>query len=148
VGAASGSSFLMSWNESCGDSHWFKRGSGSGSKLTKNLKKVTAEIKFIFFRSKIAIHLSLGPHKKDVQATGKVFNISVKETIQHFKTRIFFTFGGSFWPSWIRIQPTKYECGSGCATLPETRGWRARCSPGMSAALWNPSAACRRSGVA
>ncbi len=55
-----------------------------------------------FFLSKTAIYLSLGLHKvcpgyrRSLQLT--------KEAIQHFKTWIFFSFYGSFLPSWIRVR--------------------------------------------
>ncbi len=62
----------------------FEAGDQSGSRalMTKNWKKITAEI--FFFKSKTAIYLSLGIHKvcpsyrRSLQLT--------KEAIQHFKT--------------------------------------------------------------
>ncbi len=59
--------------------------------MTKNLKKFTAEKKFIFFWSKTALYLSLGLH------TGRP---SYKRSL-HFKTwnfKIFSTFVGHFCP--------------------------------------------------
>jgi len=59
--------FWESLYTSVADPHWFQCGSGYGSRskglMTKNWKTFTAEIKFIFFWSKISINFSLGHHK-------------------------------------------------------------------------------------
>jgi hypothetical protein len=56
---------------------------GSRALMTKNRKKITAEI-FFFFLSKTAIYLSLGLHKV-CPSYSRSLQLS-KEAIQHFKT--------------------------------------------------------------
>ncbi len=97
-------------------------GSGSGSRsrvlMTKNWKTFTAEKKFLFFWSKLAIYFSLGLHKerpsfrRSLQHSNKV--------IQHFKheNSLFFSIfvvhfcppgsgsGSAFWMQ-IRFQQLK-----------------------------------------
>jgi hypothetical protein len=72
----------------------------------QKLKKITAvKLFFIFFKSKIAIYLSLGLHK-GLTSYRRSLEPS-KENIQHFQNmRIlyFFYICGSFLPSWIRIR--------------------------------------------
>ncbi len=80
---------------------------GSGSRLlwSKIDKKLLLKKKLNFFGSKTTICLSLGLHKgrpsyrRSLQPS--------KENIQYWKTWkfwIFFSFCGSFLPSWIRIR--------------------------------------------
>ncbi len=64
--------------------------------------------------SHIAMYLSLGLHKGRPSYRRSL--PPSKKNIQHFKTwtfLIFYLFFGSFLPSWIRIQPTSIQCGSG-----------------------------------
>jgi hypothetical protein len=97
--------------------------------MTKNWEKITAEMKYIFSGSKIAIYLSLGLHKGRPSYRRSLH--PSKENIWHFKTGIFFTFEGHLGPPGsrsgscpmriqIRIQPTKMNadpCGSRSATM-------------------------------
>ena len=80
--------------------------------MTRNLNKFTAEnFLYIFFRSKIAIYLSIGLHKGR-PSYGRSLKPS-KENIQHVKTWNFLTFlyfCGSFLPSRVRtpnLDPTR-----------------------------------------
>ncbi len=78
---------------------------GSRDLMTKNCKKFPVEIKFIFW-SNIAIYLSLGL-QKERPSHGR----SRHPSKENMKTWIFF-YCRSFWPSWIRIQPTKMNADS------------------------------------
>ncbi len=71
---------------------------------------------YIYFLSKISIHLSLGLHKGHPS-----YRLSLnpsKENIQLFKTWNFFTFCVSVLPYLIRIRPTNAKCGSGSGSTP------------------------------
>jgi hypothetical protein len=71
--------------------------------MTKNLKKFKTGKKFIFFKTKIAIFLSLGLYKG--QPSYRRSLQPSEEKIQQFKQEIFFffLFLRSFLPSLIRI---------------------------------------------
>ncbi len=91
----------------------------------QKFKKIYSCKTFVFFfKSKIAIYLSLGLYKW--RTSYKTSLQSSKENIQHFKTWKFLTFFlnfcGSFWPSWIRTgSGNSNECGS--AALLCCAGW-------------------------
>ncbi len=81
-----------------GSSIFPNRGSGSSSEsrvlMNKNWKKITAVKLFYIFWIEIAIHLSLGLHKK--RKSYRSLQPS-KENIQHFKTWKFFPFFYIWW---------------------------------------------------
>ncbi len=111
-------------DSSVADPHWFQCISGSsifcqcgfGSEsrskvlMTKNWKKFTAEIKFIYFGSKIVIRLCLDLHKGRPSYRRSLH--PSKANIWHFKTWIFFTIMGHFGPP-----------GSGSGTLSSRPKW-------------------------
>ncbi len=103
--------------QQCCRPHWFQCGSGSSifchsgsgscsesrSKvlMTKNWKKITAEIKFKFFWSKIAIYLPLGLYKGRPSYRRSFHPSKENLALQNLN---FLHFCVSFWPVWIRIR--------------------------------------------
>ncbi len=85
--------------------------SGSRALMTKNRKKITSEnYIFNFFKSKIAIYLSLGLHKV-CPSYRRSLQLS-KEAIQHFKTWTFTNFCLLLWVIFALLDPDS-ESGSG-----------------------------------
>ncbi len=86
---------------------------GSRALMTKNWKKITAEI-FFFFWSKTAIYLSLGLHKV-CPSYRRSLQLS-KESIQHFKTWTFTNIFLLLWVIFALLDPdpvSEYGSGSG-----------------------------------
>ncbi len=83
---------------------------GSRVLMTKNWKKITAEIFFFFFWSKTAIYLSLGLHKV-CPSYRRSLQFS-KEAIQHFKTWTFTNYCLLLWVIffWIHNRVSSQLC--------------------------------------